>query len=192
MLRRQLLAILCCLLAACSPAPAGFHATDLTGATFGRDFALTDHHGQLRRLADFRGQAVVLFFGYTTCPDVCPTTLSRFAEVMKALGDDAARVQVLFVSLDPERDSAQRLAEFVPWFHPAFIGLRGDAEQTRQISAEFRVFSARRNIDGALGYVLDHSAGAYVFDPAGQLRLYIGEGANVDEIVQDLRVLIRH
>src|SRR5512137_3000167 len=127
-------------LAACNPAPVAFSNTDLTGATFARQFSLRDHNGQRRTLADFSGKVVVIFFGYTSCPDICPTMLSRLAGVMTALGPQSDKVQVLFVTLDPERDSGERLKTFVPWFHPSFIGLRGDAAQTRAVSEEFRVF----------------------------------------------------
>lgn len=178
------------LLVACTPAPEGFRNTDLTGASFGRGFALADFDGRPRTLADFAGKAVILAFGYTACPDVCPTTLTRLAETTKALGPDAARVQVLFVTLDPERDSAERLKSFVPWFDPAFVGLRGDAEQTRQVAAEFRVFSSRHEIAGGTGYVLDHSTGVYVFDPAGRLRLYVKDEAPVADLVADLKKLL--
>lgn len=188
--RLLLLALSTLLLAACTPAPEGFRNTDLTGASFGRGFELADPAGRLRTLADFRGQAVILSFGYTTCPDVCPTTLARLAAAMQALGPAAARVQVLFVTLDPERDSSQRLQEFVPWFHPSFLGLRGDAAQTRRVAEEFRVFSSRREVAGELGYLIDHSSGVYVFDPAGRLRLYVKDDASVDDLVADLRRLL--
>lgn len=191
MIRRRFLVLLPLLLAACKPAPLVWRNTDLTGASFGRQLQLTDHHGQLRNLTDFHGKAIVLFFGYTSCPDVCPTTLARFAEVMKTLGEEAERVQVLFVTLDPERDSAARLAEFVPWFHPSFIGLRGDSGQIRHATEEFRIFSARKPVEGELGYVIDHSSGAYVFDPAGRLRLYVKDTASVEDIAADLRQLLR-
>lgn len=191
MSRRRFLALACALFAACTREPVAFRNTDLTGATFGRTLALSDHHGQLRTLADFRGKVVVLFFGYTTCPDICPTTLARLASVMQTLGDDAGRVQVLFVSLDPERDSAERLKTFVPWFHPSFLGLRGDAGQIKAVTEEFRVFSARKEVAGELGYVLDHSSGAYVFDPAGQLRLYVKDTASIEDIAVDIRQLLR-
>lgn len=191
MIRRRFLVSLPLLLAACKPAPVVWRNTDLTGASFGRQLQLTDHHGKLRSLVDFQGKAIVLFFGYTSCPDICPTTLARFAEVMKTLGEEAGRVQVLFVTLDPERDSTARLAEFVPWFYPSFIGLRGDSEQTRNATEEFRVFSARKSVDGELGYVIDHSSGAYVFDPAGRLRLYVKDTASVEDIVADLRQLLK-
>jgi protein SCO1/2 len=191
MRRRLFFALPFALLAACSPEPPVVRNTDLTGATFGRDFSLSDHHGQQRALADFRGKAVVVFFGYTSCPDICPTTLARFAEVMKTLGGDAGQVQVLFVTLDPERDSAERLKAFVPWFHPSFLGLRGEAGQIKATIEEFRVFGARKNVDGELGYVIDHSTGAYVYDPAGRLRLYVKDTASVGDIVADLRLLLK-
>lgn len=183
--------LLLALLAACSPPPASFVNTDLTGATFARHLELEDHDGRRRALADFRGQVVVVFFGYTACPDICPTTLARLASVMQQLGSDAGRVQVLFVSLDPERDSGERLKTFVPWFHPSFLGLRGDAAQIKAVSEEFRVFSARKEIAGELGYVLDHSTGAYVFDPAGRIRLYVKDSASVEEIAADIRLLLK-
>ena len=190
-MNRTLFALLLSLiLTACNPAPVAFHNTDLTGASFGRQFTLSDHNEKTRSLADFKGKATVVFFGYTSCPDICPTMLSRLAEVMKILGPDAEKVQVLFVSLDPERDSAERLKEFVPWFYPSFLGLRGDAAQIKAVSDEFRVFSSRREVGSQLGYILDHSAGAYVFDPAGRLRLYIRDGAAVDEIAGDIRLLL--
>lgn len=189
--RRLFLALIFVALSACTPAPVAFRNTDLTGATFGRQLALADHHGQQRSLPDFRGKAVVVFFGYTACPDVCPTTLARLAEVMKALGAEAERVQVLFVTVDPERDSADRLKDFVPWFNPTFLGLRGDAGQTKTVTDEFRVFAARKEVDGELGYVIDHSSGAYVYDPAGRLRLYVRDTASVEDIAADIRLLLQ-
>ncbi len=177
-------------LAACSRTPVEFRNTDLTGATFGRQLMLSDHNGQNRSLGDFRGKAVVVFFGYTSCPDICPTTLLRLAEVLKALGPEAEKVQVLFVSLDPERDSGERLKEFVPWFHPSFLGLYGDAAQTKAAAEQFRVFSSRKEVGSGLGYVLDHSSGAYVYDPAGRLRLYVRDTASVEDIAADIRHLL--
>jgi protein SCO1 len=189
--RRLFLTIACGLLVSCSPPPLAFRNTDLTGATFGRGFELTDHHGQPRSLADFHGKAVVVFFGYTACPDICPTTMARLAEVMKSLGQEAAQVQVLFITLDPERDSAERLKAFVPWFHPSFLGLRGDRAQIDAVTKEFRVFGARKDVAGELGYVIDHSTGTYVFDPAGRLRLYVKDSASVDDVVADIRQLLK-
>lgn len=189
--RRLFLALSTAALLSCRRPPVTFLNTDLTGATFGRQLALVDHHGQSRSLADFQGKATVVFFGYTSCPDICPTMLARLADVMKALGGDAERVQVLFVTVDPERDSAERLKAFVPWFYPTFLGLRGDAAQTRAATEEFRVFAARKPVEGELGYVIDHSTGAYVFDPAGRLRLYVKDTSSVDDITADLRLLLQ-
>ena len=188
--RRLFLALSCFFLASCNRTPVALRNTDLTGATFGRGLELSDHNGQLRSLADFRGRVIVVFFGYTSCPDICPTTLARFVEVMKALGPEAQKVQVLFVTLDPERDSAERLKDFVPWFYPSFLGLRGDAGQIKAVTEEFRVFSARKDVGSDLGYVLDHSSGAYVYDPAGRLRLYVKDTASVEDIVADIHQLL--
>lgn len=189
--RRLFLALFAACLLACNRAPVAFHNTDLTGASFGRQLTLPDHAGQQRSLADFSGKAIIVFFGYASCPDVCPTMLAKLAEVMKTLGDDASRVQVLFVTVDPERDSAERLKEFVPWFYPTFIGLRGDVQQTRAASEEFRVFAAKKQVSGEMGYVIDHSTGAYVFDPAGRLRLYVKDASSVAEIAADIRLLLQ-
>jgi protein SCO1/2 len=189
--RRLFLALFAATLLACNRAPVAFHNTDLTGASFGRQLTLPDHAGQQRSLADFSGKAIIVFFGYASCPDVCPTMLAKLAEVMKILGDDASRVQVLFVTVDPERDSAERLKEFVPWFYPTFLGLRGDAVQTRAATEEFRVFAAKKQVSGEMGYVIDHSTGAYVFDPAGRLRLYVKDASSVAEIAADIRLLLQ-
>jgi len=192
MLRRRFLALPLALLVGCTPTPVPFRNTDLSGATFGRGFELRDHDGQSRSLADFRGRAVIVFFGYTSCPDICPGTLARLASVMQALGPQAPKVQVLFITLDPERDSAERLKNFVPWFHPSFLGLRGDPAETRAVTEEFRVFAARSRVPGPLGYVIDHSSGAYIYDPAGHLRLYVKDTASVEDIAADLRQLLSH
>ena len=189
MLRRTFL--LSCLLAACGrESPPAFQTTDITGASFGRDFSLPDMHGQRRQLADFRGRVVVVFFGYVSCPDVCPTALSKLAGLMQALGADARRVQVLFVTVDPERDTPERLRQFLPWFHPDFLGLVGSPEETRATLAEFRAFAARQAVSGEMGYVMDHSAGMYVFDPAGQLRLFVSESLPQEALLADLRLLL--
>lgn len=193
---RRILLSVCAVLAAlamgaCQPHPPfSFRNTDITGAEFGRALSLTDHGGRLRSLDDFRGKAIVLFFGYTSCPDVCPTALAKFAAVPEMLGDDAGRVQVLFVTLDPERDTQEVLAAYVPWFHPTFIGLRGDAAATLAVAREFKVFWTKKEVGGGLGYVLDHTAGAYVFDPAGRIRLFVRDDAASDAIAADLRALL--
>ena len=189
MKRRPFLAMSVVALLSCKRRPVTFVNTDLTGANFGRQLALLDHHGQLRSLAGFQGKATVVFFGYTACPDICPTMLAKLADVMKVLGSDAERVQVLFVTVDPQRDSAERLKDFVPWFNPTFLGLRGDEVQIKAATEEFRVFAARKPVEGELGYVIDHSTGAYVFDPAGRLRLYVKDTSSVEEIASDIRLL---
>ncbi|WIM05591.1 MAG: SCO family protein [Candidatus Nitricoxidivorans perseverans] len=177
------------LLSACGEPPR-FHSTDISGADWGRDFALTDHHGQPRRLADFKGKAVVLFFGYTQCPDICPTTLAAMRDTMGLLGEDAGRVQVLFVTVDPARDTQQLLAEYVPWFHPGFIGLWSDEATTAAIARDFKVFYAKQPGSAPGSYSVDHSASSYAFDPRGRLRLVIRHGETPDHIAADLRLLL--
>lgn len=168
-----------------------FKATDITGAGFARDFALTDHSGSKRTLADFKGKVVLIFFGYTQCPDVCPTAMQRFQEVFKLLGPMSSRVQVLFVTLDPERDSKEILAQYVPWFDKSFLGLYGTVEETATVAKEYRVFYARKKSEGALGYTLDHWAGAYAYDPAGRLRLYIPPTLSAAELTADVKALLQ-
>ena len=142
-----------------------FVATDIAGADFARDFRLVDHHGKTRTLADFKGKAVLLFFGYTHCPDVCLTMLSGLSMVQKRLGDDAARVQVLFVTLDPARDTPEILAKFVTYFHKDFLALYGDEPAIARTAKEFKVTYAKHDSGSAAGYLLDHSVGVYGFDP---------------------------
>jgi protein SCO1/2 len=187
---RVLVAALILLLAACTSGGPSFKASDVTGSSFGRDFELKDPLGKTRHLADFKGKAVVLFFGYTQCPDVCPTTLAALAEAMKRLGPDADRVQVLFVTVDPERDTPQLLAQYVPAFDPRFLGLYGDADATSRTAKEFKVIYQK--VPGASPgtYTMDHSAGTYVFDPQGRLRLYVANGQGPDVFVHDLRELL--
>ena len=172
-------------------APLNFKATDITGATFARDFALTDHSGSKRTLADYKGKVVLMFFGYTQCPDVCPTAMQRFQETVKLLGPQASRVQVLFVSLDPERDTKEILAQYVPWFEKSFVGLYGTIEETAAVAKEYRVFYAKKKSEGALGYSLDHWAGAYAYDPAGRLRLYIPPDLSAADVAADVRSLLQ-
>jgi protein SCO1 len=178
------------LLAGCGPDGPKFKASDITGSSFGRDFALTDHTGKPRTLADFRGKAVVMFFGYTQCPDVCPTTLGTLAEAMKALGPDADRVQVLFVTVDPERDTQALLSQYVPAFDPRFVGLYGDAAATERVAKEFKVIYQKQPGPSPGSYTVDHSAGVYVFDPQGRLRLYVSHGQGPDVYAHDLRLLL--
>ena len=178
-------------LAGCSPDAPKFMASDVTGTAFGRDFALTDHTGKARTLADFRGKAVVLFFGYTQCPDVCPTTLAALAEAMQRLGPDAAGVQVLFVTLDPERDTAELLSHYVTAFNPSFLALYGDADATARTAKEFKILYQKQPGKTPDSYTMDHSAGTFVFDPRGRLRVYVGYGQGADVFAHDIRELLR-
>lgn len=167
-----------------------FYNTDLTGAAYGKSLSLTDHHGDRRELADFKGKVVTLFFGFTQCPDVCPSSLSTMSEVMRQLGADADRLQVLFVTVDPERDTRELLEAYVPAFDPRFLGLYGDLEETAEVAREFKVFYRKSGDVEGPNYTIDHSAGTYVFDPNGRLRLYIKHGEPVDSIVGDIRLLL--
>lgn len=191
MLRRVLLLLTLVLCIACArEAPPAFHSTDISGSAIGSEFALADAQGRLRHLADFRGRVVLLFFGYTHCPDVCPTTLERLARLLPALGADAGRVQVLFVTLDPERDTPSALAEYVPWFHPSFLGLRGDPATTAALTAAFKVVASRQAVPGGMGYVIDHTAAVYAYDPQGRLRLYIRPEDGQEALLADIRLLL--
>ncbi len=179
-------------LAACQPqSPATqFLATDITDAGLGGDFTLVDHTGRSVTLADFRGKAVAMFFGYTHCPDVCPTTLSDFAEAMRQLGPDAARVQVIFVTVDPERDTPELLAQFVPAFDASFLGAHAGSGELARLAKSFRVVYQKTVEKGPNDYLIDHSAGTYVFDPRGRLRLLMPYGSSPTAIVQDLHTLL--
>ena len=177
-------------LAACSPGKKAFHATDVTGAEFGREFSLVDHAGKPRTLADFRGKVVAVFFGYTQCPDVCPTTLATMSQVMKLLGPRADQVQVLFVTVDPERDTADLLSRYVPAFDPRFLGLLTDIEGTARVAKEFKVFY-QKVAGGSPGvYTVDHTAATYVYDPTGRLRLFVKHGAQAEQIAEDFTRLL--
>jgi protein SCO1/2 len=167
-----------------------FQATDITGVDFGKDFQLTDHTGKHRTLADFRGKAVVMFFGYTHCPDVCPTTMSDMAQALKLLGKDAEKVQVLFVTIDPARDTPELLAQYVPAFDPGFLGLYGDDAATAKVAKDFRIFYQKHQSANSKTYEMDHTAGTYVFDQSGNLRLFMSYGQGAESIAQDLRALL--
>ncbi len=193
---RKLLAVAGCVLAlaACDgkpPAPkVAFSSTDITGLGYGKALALTDHTGKQRTLADYQGKVVVIFFGYTHCPDVCPTTLAEMAQIRKQLGPDADKLQVLFVTLDPERDTQEALAGFVPAFDPSFVALRGDAAQTQKVAADFKVFLQKVKAKDSDAYTIDHTAATYVFDPQGRVRLFIRHGQDPAAVLNDIRQLI--
>jgi protein SCO1/2 len=173
----------------CGGSGPSFKNTDITGADYGKDFTLTDHTGKKRALADFRGKVVVVFFGYTHCPDVCPTTLADLRVAREQLGEDRKRVQVLFVTVDPERDTRELLANYVPAFDPSFLGLYGDPAATARVAKEFKVFYQKVPGKTPENYTVDHTAGSYVFDPQGRLRLLVRPG-NVPNLVADLKTLL--
>lgn len=169
-----------------------FKGTDITGAPFGRRLALHDHDGRPATLERFKGKAVVLFFGYTHCPDVCPTTLSDLKAAMQLLGPEtAARVQVLFVTVDPERDTPEVLRRYVPYFDPTFLGLGGTPTEVAEAAKEFKVFFAKQATTGAGGYLVDHTAGSYVIDPDGGIRLFWPYGMKAADMAHDLGQLLR-
>ncbi len=177
-------------LAGCGERPA-FQNTDLTGLDYARDFQLTDHTGKPRSLADFKGKAVLVFFGYTQCPDVCPTTMAAMATVMQQLGKDADRLQVLFITVDPERDTQALLAKYVPAFDPRFLGLRGDAAATAKVAKEFKVFFQKVPGKEPGSYTVDHTSGSYVFDPQGHIRLFVRNDQGPAPIVHDIKLLLQ-
>lgn len=188
---RAFLLALALLLAACGPSASKFRSTDITGASYGKSIELRDSSGKLRTLHDFQGRIVVLFFGFTQCPDVCPTTLGQVAAALKQLGSDASRVQVLFVTLDPERDTPQLLAQYLGAFDPSFIGLYGDMEATRRTAQEFKVFFEKRPGATPQRYSIDHSSQSYVLDAQGRLRLFVRHERITEDLAEDIRVLLR-
>ncbi len=183
-------AVLAAVLAACDRGPS-FRSTDITGADFGKAFQLTDHDGQPRSLADFRGKVVVVFFGFTHCPDVCPTTLAELARAVKQLGPDGERVQVLMVTVDPERDTPDILKRYVTALDPRFVGLTGDAEAIARTAREFKVFYQKSPGAAPEVYSVDHSSGSYVFDAQGRLRLLVSYGQGADVIAHDIAQLLK-
>ena len=180
------------MLAACEPAVPPFHALDITGTEgFGTDFRLKDHNGTARTMADFRGKVVAVFFGFTNCPDVCPTTLSDMKRVMEKMGNKSDRVQVLFVTLDPKRDTPELLAKYVPSFNPSFLGLSGDDAATAKVARDFKIIYRTQPGKTPESYTLDHSAGTLVFDPQGKLRLFIDYGRlTPEQIAADFKQLL--
>jgi len=188
---RRFWSIIICSLALAAGCDSGpkFKSTDITGAPYGHALELTDHTGRARKLEDFRGKAVVLFFGFTHCPDVCPTTLAEVAQAIKTLGADAERVQLLMVTVDPERDTQETLAKYVTAFDPRFLGLRGDLAATKKAAGEFKIYFEKRKQGD--GYTVDHSAQSYVIDPQGRLRLLVRHDRIAQDLAPDLRTLLR-
>jgi protein SCO1 len=171
-------------------AKVGFKAIDITGAEYARKLELTDPDGQARSLADYKGKVVVVFFGYTQCPDVCPTTMAELAEVKRSLGADGARVQGLFVTIDPARDTPELLKAYAANFGPDIVGLRGTPEQTVAAAKEFKVFFNKVPGKTDTSYTMDHTAGSYIFDAKGRVRLFTRYGTGAQALADDLKLLL--
>lgn len=190
--RRHALSLLLATAAAgCMDSKPAFKAVDITGAEYARDFPLPDTTGRMRSVKEFQGKAVVVFFGFTQCPDVCPTTLAELNQVRQILGADGARVQGIFVTVDPERDTAQVLQAYLANFDPGYIGLRGTPEQLAAVAKDFKVYY--KKVDGKTpgSYTMDHTAASYVYDPQGRLRLYTRYGSGAQALADDLRLLLK-
>ena len=175
----------------CSPDKPQFKSIDLTGADYAQGFSLTDHNGQLRTLKDFAGKVVVVFFGFTQCPDVCPTSMAELAQVKQQLGPDGDKLQAIFITVDPERDTADMLKAYMGNFDPTFLALRPTLEQLPQVAKDFKIYY--KKVDGKTpgSYTMDHSAGSYVFDEKGRIRLYNRYGSGADGLASDIRLLIK-
>ncbi len=167
-----------------------FQASDITGVKWGRDFHLFDPTGAPRSLADYRGKIVMLFFGYTSCPDECPATLAKMAQAVDRLGADGRRVQGLFITVDPKRDTPAVLAQYVPAFHPSFVGLSADEATTAAMVKDFKVLAEPQKPDEHGSYTVDHTSGMFVFDTQGRLRLFMGPKIWVDAMVHDIKLLL--
>jgi protein SCO1 len=175
----------------CSEPKPQFKAVDITGADYAQDFALQDQFGKTRTMADFKGKVVVVFFGFTQCPDACPTSMAELAEAKKLLGKDGDRLQGIFISIDPERDTAPVLKAYMDNFDPSFLALRGTLEQTALTTKKFRIYYQK--VDGKTpgSYTMDHSTGSYVLDPQGRIRLFTRYGSGAAALADDIRLLLK-
>ena len=178
-------------MAACSEKKESFSAIDITGAAYAQQLALTDHNGQTRNLSDFPGKVVVLFFGYTQCPDVCPTTMAQLAGIKKSLGKDGDRLQVLFVTVDPQRDTAAVLKAYMENFDPSFLALRPSPEQLQVVAKDFKIYYQKVPGRTPDSYTMDHSAGSYIYDAHGKLRLFANYGGGAAALSGDIQTLLK-
>jgi protein SCO1/2 len=178
------------LLGACSEKQVNFSSIDITGADYARDFALTDHNGQARGVKDFAGKVVVMFFGYTQCPDVCPTTMAELVEVKRLLGKDGDRVQGVFVTIDPQRDTPEVLKAYMGNFDPTFLALYTTPENLEKTTKDFKVYYKKVDGKTPTSYTMDHSAGSYVYDTQGKLRLYTRYGTGAAPLAADIKLLL--
>ena len=179
------------MISACSEKKPSFSGIDLTGADYAQDFALTDHNGQPRSIKDFAGKVVVLFFGYTQCPDVCPTSMAELAEVKKLLGKDGERLQGLFVSVDPQRDTPEVLKAYMSNFDPTFLALYTTPEKLEALAKNYKMYYKRAEGKTPTSYTMDHSAGSYVYDTKGKLRLYTRYGTGAQPLAADIKLLLQ-
>ncbi|APW42904.1 SCO family protein [Rhodoferax saidenbachensis] len=179
-------------LSACSPSPPNFVSTDITGANYAKEFRLLDHGGNMRSLADFRGKIVVIFFGYTQCPDVCPTSMSTMSGVKELLGDLGNKLQVLFITVDPERDTPRLLSEYMRNFDPTFLALRPELGQLKGLAESFKVYYSKVAGKTPTSYTMDHSAGKYIFDTTGKVRLFSSYGTEAKVIASDIKKLLAY
>ncbi|MFM9879429.1 MAG: SCO family protein [Burkholderiaceae bacterium] len=189
-----LLALFAAVVSGCSPEPVQkpqFSAIDITGAPYANDFALTDQHGQARSIKDFTGKAVLLFFGFTQCPDVCPTTLAEAVQIKQRLAEDGSKFQVLFVTLDPERDTPEVLKAYVNNFDPTFLALRTTPDKLQDLAKDFKVYYKKVDGKTPASYTLDHSAGSFVYDPQGRVRLYSRYGSGAAAMAADIDLLLK-
>ena len=186
-----LLSLAAGLLTACSGDKPQFSAIDVTGADYAKDFALTDHNGQMRSLKDFSGKVVVLFFGYTQCPDVCPTSMAELAEVKKLLGSDGDKLQGLFVTVDPARDTPEVSKNYMVNFDPTFLALYAAPEALAVVAKDYKVYYKRSEGKTATSYTMDHSAGSYIYDTQGKLRLYTRYGSGAQALASDIKLLLK-
>ena len=190
--RRTLIALAAATcLAACTDTKPSFTAVDITGADYARDFHLTDHNGKERSLQDFRGKVVVVFFGFAQCPDVCPTSMAELAQVKQSLGADGDKLQGLFVTVDPERDTPDVLKAYMANFDPSFLALRTSPEGLATLAKDFKVYYKKVEGKTPTSYTMVHSAGSYVYDPQGRLRLYVRYGSGADALLADVRQLLK-
>jgi protein SCO1/2 len=192
MTRRFLLGLLTvCVLTACTPAAPKFNAIDITGADYAKELTLTDHNGQRRSLSDFKGKVVVLFFGYTQCPDVCPTTMTELVEVRRLLGSDGDKLQAVFVTVDPARDTTELLKAYMTNFDPTFLAFVPTLDELPDVAKRFKIYYKRQEGQTPTSYTMDHSAGSYVYDTHGNLRLYSRYGSGVKVLAQDIQTLLK-
>ena len=174
----------------CSEKKADFRGVDVTGAGYAKDIPLTDHNGVARHLSDFAGKVVVVFFGFTLCPDVCPTSMQELAEVKQMLGKDGDRLQGIFVTVDPERDTPEVLKAYMTNFDPTFLALRGTPEQLAVVAKDFKIYYKKVDGKTPTSYSMDHSAGSYVYDPVGRLRVYSRYGSGAQALAADIKILL--